>query len=122
MHLFWYKFLDWCKERWELLVGFFLGIFALLAIFKGGSSKKLLKSKNETSDKILEAEKTAREKIQKEYEKNIDTFLENNKEIEEEAKQKLISLEGEKRERVKELLNSDDPNSAISDALSNLLK
>jgi len=122
MSIVWYKLLEWCKKRWELLVGFFLGIFALLAIFKGGSSKKLLKKKNESSDKILEAEKTAREKMQKEYEKNIDTFLENNKDIEEEAKQKLISLEGEKRERVNELLSSDNPNAAISDALSNLLK
>lgn len=122
MSVVWYKFLEWCKKRWELLAGFFLGIFALLAIFKSGPSKKLLKKKTESSDKIIESEKQAREQIQEEYEKNIDVFLEKNKEIEKEAKQKLMALDDEKRERVNELLRSKDPGKEISNALSKLLE
>lgn len=122
MSVFWVSFLKWCKERWELLLGFFVGIFAILAIFRKGVDKKTLAQKNKMSDDVLDAERTAREKLEKQSQENLQAFLDRNDKIETEAKEKLMSLQGEKKERVEELLKSNDPEAAIADALSDLLK
>lgn len=121
MSVFWASFLSWCKKRWELLVGFFIGIFAILAVFRKGFDKKTLQKKNEMNDKVLGAEQNAREELEKQNQENLQTFLDRNDKIEEEAKEKLLSLEGEKKDRVKELLQSEDPEAAIAEALSDLL-
>lgn len=122
MSVFWVAFVKWCKERWELLLGFFVGIFAILAIFRKGVDKKTLAQKNKMNDDVLDAERTAREKLEKQSQQNLQTFLDRNDKIEKEAKEKLMSLQGKKKERVEELLKSDDPEAAIADALSDLLK
>ncbi len=121
MSLFWAKFVGWCKERWELLLGFFLGIFALLALFKRGD-KKVLQEKTKMNDQIQESEQIAREKLEVEYQENLQTFLDKNEKIEEETKEKIKALAGDKKDRVRELLDSPDPEAAIAAALSDLLK
>lgn len=122
MSIFWASFLSWCKERWELLLGFFVGIFAILAIFRKGVDKKTLAQKSKMNDEVLDAEQTAREKLEEQSQENLQTFLDRNDKIEKETKQKLMSLQGKKKERVEELLKSSDPEAAIADALSDLLK
>lgn len=121
MTLLWAKFIAWCKERWELIVGFFLGIFALLALFRRGD-KKLIQKKTTMNDELLEAETQAKEKLEKEYQENLQTFLSRNEKIEAAEKQKILALDGTKKERVKELLSSEDPEAAVATALAELLK
>tara|TARA_B100001094_G_scaffold307468_1_gene339187 strand:- start:1327 stop:1692 length:366 start_codon:yes stop_codon:yes gene_type:complete len=121
MSLLWVKFVGWCKERWELLVGFFLGIFALLALFKR-SDKKVLQEKSKMNDKVQEAEIVAREKLEVKYQENLQSFLDKNEKIQEETKEKIKSLDGEKKDRVRELLDSNDPEAAVAAALRELLK
>ena len=121
MTLLWAKFIAWCKERWELIAGFFLGIFALLALFRRGD-KELIEKKTTMNDELLEAETVAKQKLEKEYQENLQTFLSRNEKIEAEEKKKILALEGTKKERVKELLDSDDPEAAVAAALAELLK
>ena len=121
MSIFWANFLLWCKKRWELLLGFFVGVFAIFAIIKRGPDKKTLEKKNKTNDDILAAQQKASVELEEQHQQNLQTFLNRNDKIEEKSKQKLMSLEGDKKDRVKELLKSKDPESAIAAALSDLL-
>ena len=122
MSLLWAKFLSWCKKQWKLILGFFLGLIAVLSVLRRGTDKKTLEQKGKMNDDMLSAEKEAREKIEIEQSKNLQEFLDRNDKIEQETKQKLMSLEGEKKDRVNELLKSEDPEAAIAAALSDLLK
>ena len=121
MSLFWAKFVSWCKKQWKLILGFFLGLVAVFSVLRRGLDKKTLEKKNEMSDDILAAEKDAREKIEAGQDKNLQEFLDRNEKIEQDTKQKLMTLEGEKKDRVRELLNSENPEEAIAKALSDLL-
>lgn len=122
MSIFWANFLLWCRKRWELLLGFFVGIFAILALVKRGPSKKIIEKKNKMNDEVSAAQQKASAELEKQHHQNLQTFLSRNDKIEEEAKEKLMSLEGAKKDRVKELLNSKDPESEIAAALFELLK
>jgi len=121
MSIFWANFLLWCKKRWELLLGFFVGIFAILALVRRGPSKKIIKKKNKMNDEVLVAQQEASAKLEKQHQQNLQAFLNRNDKIEEETKQKLMLLEGAKKDRVKELLDSKNPESEIADALFDLL-
>ena len=121
MSLLWVKFAGWCKKQWKLIAGFFLGIIAILAVFRRGMDKKTLEQKNKMNDDVLGAEREAKEELEQQYQDNLQTFLDRNDKIEEKAKAKLTSLKGEKKKRVKELLESDEPEAAIAAALSDLL-
>lgn len=122
MSIFWANFLLWCKKRWELLLGFFVGIFAILALVRRPPSKKIIEKKNKMNDEVLAAQQKASIELEEEHQQNLQTFFNRNNDIKKEAKQKLMSLEGAKKDRVKELLNSEDPESDIATALFDLLK
>ena len=122
MSLLWARFLKWCKKQWKLIVGFFLGILAILAVFRRGMDKKTLQQKNKMNDEVLGAEREAKENLEEQYQENLRTFLDRNDKIEQEAKEAIASLDGEKKQRVKELLESEDPEAEIASALADLLK
>lgn len=122
MSIFWVKFLGWCKRQWKLLAGFFAGVIALLVLMRGGLKRKTLEKKNETQDKMLGAEQAARLKLEKEYQQNLESFLDKNDKIKVKEREKILSLEGDKKKRVQELLDSEDPEAAVAEALSDLLK
>lgn len=121
MSIFWAKFLLCCKKQWKLIVGFITGFFAILLIIKRGPSKKMFEKKSELQDKVSDSEATARKKLDAEYQKNLEAFLDKNEQIEEETRQKLKSLDDEKKDRVKELLSSSNPENEIAKALKKLL-
>jgi|TARA_R110001599_G_scaffold71320_7_gene199138 hypothetical protein len=121
MSIFWAKFLLCCKKQWKLIAGFITGFFAILLIIKRGPSKKMFEKKSELQDKTSESESIAREKLDAEYQKNLDAFLDKNDQIEEETRHKLKSLDDEKKDRVKELLSSSNPENEIAKALKKLL-
>lgn len=122
MSLLWAKFVGWCKKQWKLIAGFFLGILAILAVFRRGMDKKTLQQKNKMNDEVLGAEREAKEKLEEQYQENLRTFLDRNDKIEQQTKDALSSLDGEKKQRVKELLESEDPEAEIASALADLLK
>ena len=122
MSIFWLKFLGWCKRQWKLLAGFFAGVIALLVLMRGGLKRKTLEKKNETQDKMLEAEQAARLKLEKEYQENLESFLDRSDKIKTKEREKILSLEGDKKKRVQELLDSDNPEAAVAEALAELLK
>lgn len=121
MTIFLAKFLVCCKKQWKIITGFFIGIVAVLLTVRRGPSKKLLQKKGEMQDDISESETVAREKLEEEYKKNLESFLDKNEEIEDEAKEKLRNLDSEKSARVRELLESSDPDAEIAKALTKLL-
>jgi hypothetical protein len=118
----WRRVKQWCVERWELLIGFFAGIFALLLFLKRDNVKTVLDKKNSVQEDITKAEARAREELEEEWNSNIDEFLTRNSKIEEEHKQKLREVEDDKKDRVKELMSSDKPEQEIAEALAKLLK
>ena len=116
------KVKQWCKERWELIAGFFAGIVAILLIFRRDGTKKILDRKGELQDDISDSETKAREDLEKEWNSNIEQFLERNTKIEEDHKKKLLEVDDDKKDRVKELMSSDQPEEDIAKALAELLK
>ena len=89
---------------------------------RGGLKRKTLEKKNETQDKMLEAEQAARLKLEKEYQENLESFLDRSDKIKTKEREKILSLEGDKKKRVQELLDSDNPEAAVAEALAELLK
>ena len=122
MSILWVKFLGWCKRQWKLILGFFAGVLAIFAIMRGGLKKKTLEKKNESQDKIRESEQKARVQLEKEYQQNLESFLDRSDKIESKEKEKILALDGDKKKRVKELLDSEDPEAAVAAALADLLK
>ena len=120
--LFWQKVKQWCKERWELIAGFFAGIVAILLIFRRDNTKEILEKKGELQDDISDSESKAREELEEEWNSNIEEFLERNTKIEEDHKKKLLKVDDDKKDRVRELMSSDEPEEDIAKALSELLK
>ena len=94
---------------------------AVLLIVKRGPTKKMFQKKSEMQDDISKSETVAKEKLEEEYRENLESFLDKNEEIEDEAKEKLRNLNNEKSARVKELLGSSDPDAEIAKALTKLL-
>ena len=120
--MIWQKIKNWCKERWELIAGFFVGIFTLLLFLKRDDAKDILDKKDDLQQDISKSETKAREQLEEEWNSNIDEFLTRNSKIEEEHKQKLREVEDDKKDRVKELMSSDKPEQEIAEALAKLLK
>ena len=120
--MLWQKVKQWCKERWELIAGFFAGIVAILLIFRRDNTKKILEKKGDLQDDISDSESKAREDLEEEWNSNIEQFLERNTKIEEEHKKKLLEVDDDKRGRVQELMSSDQPEEDIAKALAELLK
>ena len=120
----WKSFCEWCKERWELLVGVLVGILGMLAL-RGGSSRearKVLEKKNELRDLEDEAIRAAREKEDAALRENIESFFERDEEAKEEYFSKLTDLDEEKKRRIRELLESDNPEDEIAKVLKDYLK
>ena len=101
MSILWAKFLGWCKRQWKLILGFFAGVLAIFAIMRGGLKKKTLEKKNESQDKIRESEQKARVQLEKEYQQNLESFLDRSDKIESKEKEKILALDGDKKKRVK---------------------
>ena len=120
--ILWKKFSALCKKYWQIIVGFFAGLFALLAVLKRGPSRDMLKKKGELNDGIRDSEQKAREELEKQYKENIERFAERNEKIDKESREKLLVIDGDKKKRVKELMSSDKPEEDIASALKDLLK
>lgn len=120
--MIWQKVKQWCKERWELIAGFFAGIVAILLIFRRDDTKKILDKKSELQNDISDSEVKAREELEEEWNSNIEEFIERNTKIEATHKKKLLEVDDDKRDRVKELISSDQPEEDIARALAELLK
>ena len=89
---------------------------------KGGLKKKTLEKKNESQAKIRESEEAARQQLEEKYQQNLESFLEKNDKIKVEEKEKIKALDGDKKQRVKELLDSENPEAAVAAALADILK
>lgn len=120
--ILWKKFSALCKKYWQIIVGFFAGLFALLAVLKRGPSRDMLKKKGELNDGIRDSEQKAREELEKQYKENIERFAERNEKIDKESREKLLVIDDDKKKRVKELMSSDKPEEDIASALKDLLK
>ena len=120
--MFWTNLLSWCKERWELLTGFLVGILAVAVAIKSGGTKKLIEKKNEANKKITSAKDEANEKLQSSFDDNIQEFLEKDSKIDNELRERLESLDEDKKERVSDLVGSSSPEEDIANALKEILK
>lgn len=120
--ILWRKFSALCKKYWQIIVGFFAGLLALLAVLKRGPSRDMLKKKGELNDGIRDSEQKAREELEKQYKENIERFAERNKKIDKESREKLLAIDDDKKKRVEELMSSDKPEEEIASALKDLLK
>jgi len=118
----WNKFKSWCKERWELIAGFFVGVFTLLFFLRKDNAKDIIDKKNDVQSDISKSETEAREKLEEEWNSNIEDFVSRNNKIEDEHKKKLLEIDDDKKDRVKELMSSDQPEEDIAQALAELLK
>lgn len=118
----WKSFVEFCKERWELLVGVTVGILGMLAITRGSrDTKKILDEKNKLSDIEANAQAAAREAEDAALKENISNFFKRDEEAKQEYIEKLKNLDTGTRARVKELLESDDPEDKIAQGLRDYL-
>ena len=120
--MFWSNLGSWCKERWELLTGFVVGILAVIVALKSGSTKSVLEEKNKTQKKIDDAKSDANKKLEDAFGKNIQKFLNKDEEIDKKLREDLSSLDEDKKDRVRQLVESNSPEQEIADALKEILK
>lgn len=120
--MFWSRLLGWCKERWELITGFLVGVLAVVVAIKSKSSNNILEEKNKLQTKADDAKDSARKNLEDSFNKNIHRFLEEDEVIKEDLQQKLDNLNKDKKDKIKELLDSDSPENDIASALKELLK
>tara|TARA_A200000159_G_scaffold110307_1_gene103332 strand:+ start:8467 stop:8829 length:363 start_codon:yes stop_codon:yes gene_type:complete len=120
--MFWSKLFSWCKERWELLTGFLVGVLAIAVAIRSGGAKDIIKHKSKMQDKVDGAKDDATEKLQSSFDDNIQQFLDKDSEIDTELKNQLKDLDDEKKERVSELVKSASPEEDIANALKEILK
>ena len=113
---------NWCKKYWQILVGFFGALIAIFA-FSGNNrgTQKILDAKNELRKKeeeldriLLEEEDAAIKEKKKKYFKAED-------QAKDDLLEKLKDLDDQQRDRVKELLESNDPQAAIVEGLRRFL-
>tara|TARA_B100000700_G_C14405633_1_gene561217 strand:- start:183 stop:575 length:393 start_codon:yes stop_codon:yes gene_type:complete len=118
----WASFLGWCKERWELLVGVVVGVLGMLALTRSSrDAGKVIEEKNKLRDVDQEAQAAAREAEDEALKQNLESFLERNSQAKEEFAEKIKDLDDETKARVKELLESDDPEDKIAQGLRDYL-
>lgn len=120
--MFWSKLTSWLKERWELVTGVVVGVLAVLAAIKSGGAKKVIQEKNELRDEVQQANEKAIKDLEVSIDENVEKFLSKDGEIKEELKSKLRALDGEKKKRVSELVESGSPEKEIAEALKEILK
>ena len=114
---------NWCKKYWQILVGFFGAILAVVA-FSGGSNRdarKILDAKNELRKKEEELDRILREEEDEAIKRNIAKFFAADEKAKNDFEQKLHDLDDQQRKRVKELLESDNPEEIIANGLRNFL-
>ena len=118
----WASFLSWCKERWELLVGVLVGILGMLALTQSGrDARKVLEEKNKLRDIEDEAEQKAREEEDAALKENLENFFERDAEAKDKYAEKLKDLDDDTKARVRELLESDNPEDKIAQGLRDYL-
>ena len=119
----WRSTISWCKERWELLVGVLVGVLGMVAL-RGRSKdvEEIIEEKNQLRDKELEAIRSARDAEDNALKKNLKKFFATNEQARKEYEEKLAELDEEKRNRVIELLDSDNPEADIAAKLKEFLK
>ena len=115
---------NWCKKYWQILAGFFGALLAVFAM-SGGSNRearKLLDKKNELLQKEDEALRQAREAEDEAIRENIDRFFEAEDTAKSELLARLNDLDDQQRARVKELLESENPEEEIAAGLRRFLE
>lgn len=115
--------LGWCKKQWKVCVGFFIGIFSIILLFrKTDNTAQIIEEKTKLNDKLSKAEENARKKKEVALQKNLDNFFKKNKEIDINLKKDLEKVSNKKKEVIASILESDDPNDAIAKQLKEFLK
>jgi len=113
----------WCKKYWQILVGFFGALLAVFAMSGGNKeARKLLDKKNELLQKEDEAIKVAREAEEAAIKENIERFFEAEDTAKSELLARLSDLDDQQRARVKELLESENPEEEIAAGLRRFLE
>jgi hypothetical protein len=113
----------WCKKYWQILVGFFGALFAVFAISGGNKeARKILSAKNEMLQKEEEAIAKAREAETEAIKNNIEKYFEVEDEAMEALRGWVDELDEQKRTRVLELLESDNPEEEIAAGLRRFLE
>lgn len=118
----WKSFIEFCRERWELLVGVLVGVLGMLTLTRGSrDAAKALEEKNKLIDTLIASEQDATEKEREALKKNLENFLSANEEAEEKFREKMESLDEEKKNSVKEILKSESPEEEIARRLREYL-
>ena len=126
MTLFWLKIktaiCNWCKKYWQILVGFFGALLAIFAFSNNNrEARKILDAKNELRKKEEELDRILREEEDKALKENLAEFFATDEQARDDFEKKLKDLDDHQRERVKELLESDNPSETIAAGLRDFL-
>lgn len=117
------RILSWLKEKWELVAGFFIGVFTVLfAIRKSGLDDEILEMLRKNEDNERRSKDKALADLEEKYNDNIDEFIKNNESITHELETKFVNIDAEKKEKIKELMNSEYPEEKIAEELKKLLR
>ena len=122
LSVMWKSFIEFCKERWELLVGVVVGILGMLALTRSNRDMgKVLDEKNLLRNKEDEAVAKAREAEDAALKENLSNFFKRDEVAKKEYTEKLKGLDDDAKARVKELLESDNPEDKIAQGLRDYL-
>ena len=117
----WKAVTEFCKERWELLVGVLVGVLGVLALTKGDDASEVLDEKNKHQQLDDEAQRLASEKEDKALQENLQSFFEKDDEAKAKYADKVKDLDQGAKDRVRELLDSENPEDEIAKALQDYL-
>jgi len=114
----WSKIWGWTKKKWEVVVGFIVGLITLMTVMmRSQQQKKVLEAANKAHDKENKINEKAKNDLVDGLAKISRDKDEKVKEIIKESDKEKNALEKEKEEFVDENTNSDDLGRKIADHL-----
>ena len=115
---FWAKAWTWIKDKWEVVVGFVVGIIALMTVMmRSRQQKKVLEEANKAHEKENKINDKAKNDLVEGLSEIANEKDEKIKEAIKEADKKEKALEEEKKNFVDETAKSDDLGRKIADHL-----
>ena len=103
------KFLLLVKEYWQIVLGFFVGIFGMISIMSSKGSRKILDKRTDSQSKLDEINKEADKIVEDGIIDALEKHDESVRLADENFENKMSEIEKRRKEIIEKITSSDSP-------------